>query len=177
MENYIEITNDSWDYYFMRIARDVGMNSKCLSKHIGSVLVKDKHIIATGYNGPPSGIPPCFVRLDDGTYTDDNSFVSEVCPRTRMGFGSGKGLEHCPAVHSEVNTIIQAAKFGTSTLNATLYCDCGIPCHNCAKEIINAGIIRVVCSENSKYAGSLSSIDSEWLFSKAGIILNLLPMR
>lgn len=141
-------TQKEWDLHFMREAKLWSEMSKCLSRHVGAVLVKNKRVIGTGYNGPPSGIPHCDYReIDVSTriapYT--NHFVDNKCPRQRLGYGSGEGLENCPAVHAEINPILQAARFGTSTVGSTLYCYCGTPCHNCAKEIIQAGIIRVVC--------------------------------
>jgi dCMP deaminase len=115
--------------------------SKCLSRQIGAILVRNKHVIATGYNGPPMGIPHCEYRTSEGQYSNH---VILGCPRHRMSFKSGEGMEHCPAVHAEINPIIQCARFGVSTLNSTLYAFCGTPCINCTKEIIQAGITRVV---------------------------------
>ena len=132
-----------WDLHFMREAKLWSYMSKCLSRKIGSVLVKDNRVIATGYNGPPSGVPHCDTRSDYGSYSD--VFVSNECPRRRLGFGSGEGMQYCVAVHSEINPIMQAARIGISTVYSTLYCYCGTPCINCAKEIIQAGIVRVVC--------------------------------
>jgi len=132
-----------WDIHFMREAKLWSGMSKCLSRKVGTVLVKDKRVIGTGYNGPPSGVPHCDCRDNVGKYTDRT--ISDICPRQRMGFKSGEGLNFCPAVHGEINPIIQAAKMGTSTVGSTLYCYCGTPCSNCAKEIIQAGITRVVC--------------------------------
>jgi dCMP deaminase len=126
--------------------------SKCLSRKIGAILVKDNRVIATGYNGPPSGVPHCDYRAIDvahrtAPYTDH--FVAEECPRRRLGIPSGEGLEICPAVHAEINPIMQAARMGISTNGATLYCYCGTPCINCAKEIIQSSIKRVVCLARS----------------------------
>jgi len=132
-----------WDIHFMREAKLWMGRSKCLSRKIGAVLVKDKHVIATGYNGPPSGVPHCDYRDDKGNYT--YAHVSDECPRRRMGFPSGEGMEHCVAVHAEINPIMQAAREGRSTVGATLYAYCGTPCVNCMKEIIQAGIKRIVC--------------------------------
>ena len=146
-----------WDLHFMREAKLWASRSKCLSRKIGAVLVKDKHVIATGYNGPPSGVPHCDYRIVDmanksAPYVD--YFVDDTCPRRRLGFKSGEGMEHCVAVHAEINPIMQAAKMGISTEGATLYAYCGTPCVNCMKEIIQAGIKRVVClgKSGSSYA-------------------------
>ena len=136
-------TQKEWDIHFMQEARLWMGMSKCLSRKIGAVLVQNKRVIGTGYNGPPKDVVHCDYRDDNGKYTDH--VVAEVCPRQRMGFKSGEGLEHCPAVHAEINPIMQAARTGTPTVGATLYCYCGTPCINCTKEIIQAGIKRVVC--------------------------------
>ena len=143
------------DIYFMRFAKLASEITKCLSRPIGAVLVKDNHIIATGYNGPSSGLMHCGCRRDDGSYpplydtmgrlNKNQEEISDECPRRRMGFKSGEGMEHCPAVHAETNTICQAARMGIATEGATLYCYCNIPCTDCTKEIINAGIKEIVC--------------------------------
>jgi len=124
----------------MRMAKEVAQNSKCLSRKIGSVLVRKKNIISVGYNGPSSNLPHCASR---------NPNLEEVCPRQLQGYKSGEGLHLCPAVHSEVNCILAAAKYGIPTEGTTLVCYCGIPCSNCLKEIINAGINEVVYKKNS----------------------------
>lgn len=133
-----------WDIHFMKEARLWADMSKCLSRHIGAVLVRDNRVIGTGYNGPPIGIPHCDYRDDKGNYSKYNRSIDK-CPRQRMGFKSGEGMEHCPAIHAEINPILQAARIGVSTVGATLYCYCGTPCINCTKEIIQAGVKRVVC--------------------------------
>jgi len=150
-----------WDIHFMREAKLWMGRSKCLSRQIGSVLVQGKHVIATGFNGPPSGVPHCDHRDNKGNYVPDNYIVKDgetfpftTCPRRRMGFPSGEGMEHCVAVHAEINPIMQAAKMGIPTEGATLYAYCGTPCVNCMKEIIQAGIKRIVClgKSGSSYA-------------------------
>ncbi len=163
------------DIHFMRNAKLWMERSKCLSRQIGAVLTKDNHVIATGYNGPPMGVPHCDMRDDTGSYvtkyviesseyyTDDNVHfvISDKCPRQRMGFKSGEGMEHCVAIHAEINPIMQAARMGISTDGATLYAYCGTPCINCAKEIINAGIKRVVCLGKSGSGFSVSIKDGD----------------
>jgi dCMP deaminase len=142
---------ESWDEYFFNICKQVARNSKCLSRRIGAVLVQDKNIISTGYNGPPAGVPRCDNRwtLDKifaekyNEYSKDKE-IKGICPRHLIGFASGEGLEACPATHAEVNAIIYAAKHGIATKGTTLYAGCGIPCSNCLKEIINAGIKEIV---------------------------------
>ena len=117
-----------WDRYFMEIAEVVAKRSTCLRRQIGAVIVKDKRILATGYNGSPSGLPHC---LELG------------CLRDEMGIESGTRHEVCRALHSEQNAIVQAALYGVATTGATLYCT-HQPCSLCAKMLINAGISRVV---------------------------------
>ncbi|WP_290596842.1 MULTISPECIES: deoxycytidylate deaminase [unclassified Archaeoglobus] len=116
------------DEYFMEIASVVAKRSTCLRQHVGAVIVKDKRILATGYNGAPSGLPHC---EDVG------------CLRDKMAVPSGERQELCRGVHAEQNAIIQAAKFGISVDGAALY-STHCPCITCAKIIINAGIKRVV---------------------------------
>ncbi|HAI21913.1 MAG TPA: cytidine deaminase [Clostridiales bacterium UBA8153] len=116
----------SWDEYFMEIVAVVARRSTCLRRQIGAVLVKEKRILATGYNGAPSGLPHC---VDTG------------CAREHVP--SGERQELCRALHSEQNALVQAARYGTPVLGATLYVTTA-PCHVCAKLLVNAGIVRVV---------------------------------
>ncbi|MHC1593080.1 MAG: deoxycytidylate deaminase [Methermicoccaceae archaeon] len=123
-----EAARPSLDEYFMRIALVVSTRSTCLRKKVGAVLVRDKRILATGYNGAPSGMKHC----------------AEVgCLREQSGVPSGERHELCRGVHAEQNAIIQAALHGVSTEGATLYCT-HQPCILCTKMLINAKIVRVV---------------------------------
>jgi dCMP deaminase len=122
------ITRPSWDEYFLQMARLVAKRSTCLRRQIGAVLVKDKRILATGYNGAPSGLEHC---LDIG------------CLREKLGIPSGQRHELCRALHAEQNAIIQAAVYGTPLKGSILYLT-NQPCVICAKMIINAGIKEVV---------------------------------
>jgi len=128
----------SWDEYFMEITRLVVSRSTCLRRQVGAVIVKDKKILATGYNGAPSGLPHC---LEVG------------CLRDEMGIPSGERHELCRGLHAEQNAIIQAAYYGVSINGATLYCT-NLPCIICTKMLINAGITRVVYGEG--YADPLA---------------------
>jgi len=112
----------------MDIARLVARRSTCLRRQVGAVLVKDKNVLATGYNGTPSGISHC---ADVG------------CLRERLQVPSGERHELCRGLHAEQNAIIQAAKHGVNISGATLYCT-NSPCVICSKMIINAGIDRIV---------------------------------
>ena len=153
----------SWDLYFLRIAREVSKNSSCLSRKIGAVLVKDKAIISTGYNGPSRGVKHCnertvdfYAQLNNTPYSDLDREVTKwqkagLCPRRLFGYKSGEGLHLCQAVHAERNSLIQAARNGVSTKDTVLYCNCPIPCKDCCKEIINAGVKKIVCLKGQDY--------------------------
>ena len=144
-----------WDEYFLSICEAVAKNSKCLSRKIGGLLVEDKRILCTGYNGPPSGVPVCSERyfIDDnlmqelgkrGIKKERGKDYSTICPRYLLGYKSGEGLEWCVAGHAERNLLITAARFGVATKGKSMYLSCGIPCKECTIEIINAGIKEVV---------------------------------
>lgn len=135
------------DEYFMNVAEVVATRSTCLRRQVGAVIVCDKRIISTGYNGAPRGLEHC---IDIG------------CIRDRYNVESGTMHEICRAVHSEQNAIIQAALHGVSTEGATLYCT-HFPCIICTKMIINAGIIRVVYKQ--KYSDDMTV----GFFNEAGV--------
>lgn len=117
----------SWDEYFMQIAREVATRSTCLRRHVGAIVVREKRILATGYNGPPRGLPHC---EDVG------------CLRQQRNVPSGERHELCRGLHAEMNVLIQAARFGVSIEGGALYCT-NHPCVLCAKMIINSGIVEV----------------------------------
>ena len=117
-----------WDEYFMRIAQIVALRSNCMKRKVAAVVVKDRRIISTGYNGTPRGVPNC----NEGG-----------CPRCNSLADSGTSLDECFCSHAEENAIVQAAYHGISVKGATLYSTCS-PCLICTKIIINAGIVRVV---------------------------------
>jgi dCMP deaminase len=121
----------SWEEYFMEIARLVARRATCLRRQVGAVLVKDRNILATGYNGSPSGLRHC---------------TETGCLRNRHNIPSGQRHERCRGLHAEQNAIVQAAKHGTNISGATLFCT-NAPCVICAKMIINAGIRQVVYLE------------------------------
>jgi len=139
-----------WDSFFLRISLDVAEQSLCLNRQIGAVIVKDKRIISTGYNGPPEGVPPCADRAktDPRFAKKANLEVMQLgeCPRRLLGLGHGAGREWCPATHAEVNAIVNAARQGVPTMGATMYLTCGLPCKNCLSTVINAGIAEIVCT-------------------------------
>ena len=122
----------SWDEYFMQMAELTAQRSTCLRRKVGAVIVKDRHIIATGYNGAPRGLKHC----------------DELggCLRQKLGVPSGQRHELCRALHAEQNAIIQAATLGQSVEDGTIYVT-HQPCVICAKMIINAGLKRIVVRE------------------------------
>jgi dCMP deaminase len=122
------MSRPSWDAYFMAIARLVASRSTCLRRQVGAVLVKDRNILATGYNGTPSGITHC---------------EQTGCLRQQLSVPSGERHELCRGLHAEQNALIQAAKHGVAIAGATLYCT-NSPCSICSKMIINAGLERII---------------------------------
>lgn len=128
----------------------VGTWSSCLRRQVGAIIVKDKRIMTTGYNGAPAGIRSCAERGD--------------CMRTKLNIPSGTRAELCYAVHAEQNAIVQAAKLGVNIDGGTLYCT-HQPCSMCTRIIINAGIKRVV------YRHPYPDEFSHELFREAGVEL------
>jgi len=118
----------SWDEYFLEVAKLVSRRATCLRRQVGAVLVKDKRILATGYNGAPRGLVHC---LDIG------------CIREKLKIPSGERHELCRALHAEQNALIQASLYGISAKDSTLYAT-NQPCIICAKMLINAGIKEIV---------------------------------
>lgn len=139
----------SWDTYFMNITTLVAQRSTCTRRAVGAIIVKDKRILSTGYNGAPSGIRHC---LEVG------------CLRESLQVPSGERHELCRGIHAEQNAIIQAAYHGVSVNNAVLYCT-NQPCAICAKMIINAGIKKIYYQ--SGYADALA----QEMLTEAGIDL------
>lgn len=144
-------TVDSWDEYYYNICKQAARNSKCHSRHIGAILVKDKVVISAGYNGPPRGVPACDTRWENdpdflekyGSHAVEKETKGK-CPRYVIGFKSGEGLEICPAGHAERNSLINAGRLGIATKDTIMYMTCGIPCTPCLVEIINAGVKEIV---------------------------------
>ena len=117
-----------WDEYFMEITRLIATRTTCMRRAVGAVLVKEKRLLTTGYNGAPSGLDHC----------------KEVgCLRQENDVPSGERAEMCRGLHAEQNAIIQAAFHGVSISGATLYCTT-LPCSICVKMLINAGIEEIV---------------------------------
>jgi dCMP deaminase len=125
---------NKWDQRFMQLAETVASWSSCFqeNRHVGAIIVKDKRILTTGYNGASSGIMSCTEKGE--------------CLRKKLNIPSGTRQEVCYAVHAEQNAIIQAAKLGVSVDNATMFVT-HQPCVICAKMIINSGIKKVIYKE------------------------------
>ena len=124
-----------WDTYFMDIAHVVSTRGNCSRRRVAAVIVKDRRIISTGYNGTPRGVKNC---MDGG------------CARCASNAPSGSGLGECICSHAEENSITQAAYHGISTKDATIYVTLS-PCLTCAKMIINAGIKEVIYDEEYSF--------------------------
>ena len=121
----------SWDDYFMTIAREVATRSTCLRRHCGAVVVKDRRILATGYNGTPRNLRHC----------------EEVgCLREQRGVASGSNHELCRGIHAEQNAVVQAALYGVAIDGAVIY-STHQPCVLCAKILINAGMSEIVYAD------------------------------
>lgn len=117
-----------WDEYFMTLVEDVKERSTCLRRQVGALIVKENRILATGYNGAPTGCTHC---------------EQSGCLREKLHIPSGQRHELCRALHAEQNAFLQASKYGIAVQGATLYVTTQ-PCSLCAKMIINAGIVKVV---------------------------------
>lgn len=137
----------SWEEYFMDITDLVARRSTCLRRSVGAIIVKDRRVLATGYNGAPSGLAHC----------------SETgCLREKQNVPSGQRHELCRGIHAEQNAIIQAAYHGVSIKDASLFCT-NLPCSICAKMLINAGIKAIWYK--SGYADPMSME----MFAEAGV--------
>ena len=137
----------SWETYFMDIAFLVAKRSTCRRRAVGSVIVKNRRILSTGYNGAPSGIRHC---------------IEVGCLREELKVPSGQCHELCRGIHAEQNAIIQAAFHGVSIKDSTLFCT-NLPCSICAKMIINAGKTRIY------YDSGYSDKMSEEMLKEANI--------
>jgi dCMP deaminase len=144
-----------WDAYFMDMAVLASRRSSCLRRAVGAVLVKDRRVLATGYNGVPSGVTHCEVT---------------GCLREKLNVPSGERHELCRGLHAEQNAILQAAFHGVSIREAVLYCT-NLPCIICAKMMINAGVRRIVYRDG--YADPLA----EEMLQEVGMELIRHPER
>jgi len=143
----------SWDEYFLKLAEMVGTRATCDRGRAGTVVVRDRRILSTGYAGSPAGTAHCDdVGHEMHTITHEDGSVSRHCIRT---------------THSEQNAITQAARVGTRLEGGTMYTHM-TPCYTCAKMIINAGIVKVVCAVD--YHGGTRSKE---IFKEARVVLEL----
>ena len=150
-----EDNRPSWDEYFSRIANEVSQRSTCMRRRVGAILVLDKRILVTGYNGAPRGVRHC----------------REVgCLRARHNVPSGERHELCRGLHAEMNALIQAATHGVRVQDATLY-STTFPCSLCAKMLINGGVRRIVAQ--SDYADPLA----KELLAEAGVVVELFDLQ
>ena len=140
------VSRPSWEQYFMDITCLVSRRSTCRRRQVGAIVVRDKRILATGYNGAPTGLAHC---LDVG------------CLREELGISSGERHELCRGLHAEQNVIIQAAYHGVSIRDGTLYCT-NLPCSICSKMLINAGIREIM------YKGGYADAMAEEMLKAAG---------
>ncbi len=146
------IKRPDWDHYFMEIAIVVASRSTCLRRQVGSLLVLNKRILATGYNGAPVGLNHC----------------GEIgCLRQELQIPSGERHELCRGLHAEQNAIIQAAVHGVAIKGSKLYCT-HYPCAVCAKMLVNAGVTSLVLADN--YPDTLA----KKIFFEAGIEVNFI---
>ncbi|MDR3274844.1 MAG: cytidine/deoxycytidylate deaminase family protein [Endomicrobium sp.] len=154
-EQTVTVNRLSWDEYFMKLAWLVAERSTCLRHHIGAVIVRNKRILTTGYNGAAADMQDC---------------MSLGCLRDALNILSGQRQEICRAIHAEQNAIIQGGYNGINIKDSTLYCT-HTPCILCAKMIVNAGIKRVVM--NIQYPDNAF----KELFSQAGIDFSRLQIN
>lgn len=138
-----------WHDYFLDMAEQVASRSTCLRRKVGCVLVKEKRVIATGYNGAPSGAPHCDVT---------------GCIRQQEGIPSGQRLDICRASHAEANAISQCARYGVPTEGATAYVTV-TPCSACAKLLVQAGVKSVV------YRGAYPDDASADVLAQSGVLI------
>ncbi len=146
----LKFERPSWDEYFMGIASKVALRSNCIKRKVAALIVKDKRIISTGYNGTPRNTKNCY---EGG------------CPRCNSFADAGAKLEECICSHGEENAIVQAAYHGISIKDSTLY-STFCPCLVCAKMIINSGIKRVIYSQEYPISDLVAN-----LFKEAGVEL------
>lgn len=144
-----DMSRPSWDEYFVKLAFEVSKRSTCLRRPVGAIIVKDRRILATGYNGVPSGLRHC---------------EETGCLRSQLDVPSGQRHEICRGLHAEQNAIIQAARYGIDIDGSSIYVTTE-PCSVCAKMLINAGIKEIV------YASPYPDPLSKELLSETDILI------
>jgi dCMP deaminase len=154
MDVLLQNDRPSWDEYFMQIAAQVAQRSTCKRRKIGAVVVRDKRILATGYNNVPSGVEHC---------------TTKGCLRDELGIPSGERHELCRGIHAEQNAVVQAARYGTSIAGSSMYTTTQ-PCILCSKIMINAGIVEIV------FVGAYPDELSLTMLEEAGVVLRQIEM-
>lgn len=152
LKNIPNKIREDWDQYFMEVAELVSQRSTCIHRKVGAIIVKEKRILATGYNQPPSGFPHCNVI---------------GCIRDDLNIKSGEHQEICYGLHAEQNALMQAAKFGINTSDSIMYVT-HQPCSVCARLIINAGIKKVLFKK--EYPDALTKL----FFETCGIEIKVI---
>jgi dCMP deaminase len=138
------MTRPTWHEYFVSITKQVSTRSTCLRRKVGAIVVKDKRILTTGYNGAPKGVKNC---LEAG-----------ICMREELGVPSGERHEICKGLHAEQNALLQAAYHGVNIQDSVIYCTTQ-PCIMCSKMIINAGIRKIYYLEDYPDPLSIQMLD------------------
>lgn len=151
-EKKVSRNRPSWDEYFIDIAHQVAERSTCIRRKVGAVVVRDKRLLATGYNGVPVGITHCDIR---------------GCLRDQLGIPSGERHELCRGTHAEQNALLQAARYGTPIDGSIIYVTTQ-PCIQCAKMLINAGITEII------YKGDYPDPLARELLDEAGIVTRII---
>ena len=154
MQRSKTIKRPDWNEYFLKLAYLVAERSTCLRHHVGAVIVRDKRILTTGYNGAASGVKDC-LRLG--------------CLRNKRKIPSGERHEICRAIHAEQNAIIQAGLHGIDISNSIIYCTHS-PCILCAKIIVNAKIKKFIT------CGQYADKKFKSLFKEAGVMYEIIPL-
>ncbi|MDR1535963.1 MAG: dCMP deaminase family protein [Planctomycetota bacterium] len=149
-----------WHEYFMAVAKLISTRSTCNSRPTGAILVRDRHILATGYNGSPPGAPHCL-----GDFNPDGS---PFCYSRHVGAGEGNKYDYCRSSHAEANAVAQAARLGVAVEGAAIYCTLA-PCYNCTKLLAAARIAEVYYEHD--YESSDRRRDRHWqsIYRESGI--------
>lgn len=148
----------SWDECFMLLSEAMALRSNCMTRRVGAVLVRGKRVISTAYNGTPSGLPNCY---DGG--------CRRCYERAAGRVESGEGLSSCLCMHAEANALLHCSAAGTTTGGTTLYTTL-VPCVECAKLLVTAGVSRIVCA--GRYPEH-----SEAILKEAGVVVDRIDMR
>lgn len=160
-----EVKKASWDNFFMSMAKTMASRSKCLSRKVGAVAVKENVILSSGYNGPPRNIPTC---------DHMNKPYKHECPRRVQGYSSGEGLHLCGAVHAEANLAASAARMGVSLKDTAVYIYAGVgPCSSCTGILINMGIKEIIIPSFAHPYDDMT----EYLLKYSNVVLRSIPFH